>query len=76
MVQTTNHRIVQVLLSEGANYICNKDPYNSAKILRDELNITMIEAYEILLGCEMYKGHDYIIENEIKKLKEGIDEQQ
>ncbi len=70
MIQTTNHRIVQILLKEGANYNCNGDFYNSANILSTELNITLKEAYEILLECDMYKKDDYAIKSEIKKLSD------
>ena len=44
MLQTTNHRIVRILLEEGANYICNGDYYNTANILSVELNITLKES--------------------------------
>jgi hypothetical protein len=68
MIQTTNHRIVQLLLKEGANFYSNGDFYNSANILENELNITKKEAYEILLGCDIYENVYYVIKHEISKL--------
>jgi len=73
MLQTTNHRIVQILLQEGANYYCNGGLINLAEILEKELNITKREAYEILLGCELCETSRYSIEFEIEKYDKGKD---
>ena len=51
-IQTTNHRIVQVLLDEGHNLGCNGGISNTVRLLATELNITNQEACQILLGCD------------------------
>lgn len=70
MLQTTNHRIVQILLAEGANFYCNGGLYDLVNTLETELNITKMEAYVILRDCKLCNGDYYksVIDQEIKKL--------
>lgn len=65
---TINHKIVQILLSEGADFMCNGDFYKSQRTLVNELNITDKEAWTILYNCDLYKKVDYAIKHELDKL--------
>lgn len=65
-IQTTNHRIVQILLDEGANLYCNGGVTNTAELLMKELNLTEKEAYQILSGCKILADRKYLIDAVIK----------
>jgi len=67
MIQTTNHKLVQMLLVEGANYHCNGGLINLHALLCDELNMIPTEAWQLLLECELCKNQKYIIEHELRR---------
>lgn len=67
MIQTINHKLVQVLLSEGARYYCNGGIINLHRLICEKLNMTTKEAWYLLLDCEICEKNKYVIQREIKQ---------
>lgn len=73
MVQS-NQWLVQLLLSEGARYVCNGGYLNTVELLMDKFHVAEKEALEILLGSALYEGDRNSILARLDKIRSDEEE--